>query len=279
MNGPISWSEWITKRAMMISVTGQHTEDRHFLDQVWIIMVNLAIHLKLSLLMDDCLYIFDMATISFMFLSVRGMMYYRRALELQCHLEFPDHTGLLLSWHILLEIWTVIFGFAFQYFRSFRIVITKYHAMQLLTRYSLCSFKGGFYSCAGSAGFKIHLCCILSDLWSSENLWWFSRSKSSQEYSKSHVTVCHLSMSFIRPNFPSKLKIVMESFLILIFFRYPSLRVAYIDEREETVNGESQKSYYSVLVKGGDKFDGCERVSASFIRNSGFILVLCMLFD
>ncbi|KAF9590661.1 hypothetical protein IFM89_036153 [Coptis chinensis] len=36
---------------------------------------------------------------------------------------------------------------------------------------------------------------------------------------------------------------------------YPSLRVAYIDEREETVGGKSEKLYYSVLVKGGDKFD------------------------
>ncbi|KAJ6306723.1 hypothetical protein OIU76_001674 [Salix suchowensis] len=35
----------------------------------------------------------------------------------------------------------------------------------------------------------------------------------------------------------------------------PSLRVAYIDERETTVNGKSQKEYYSVLVKGGDKYD------------------------
>ncbi|KAJ6920384.1 callose synthase 7-like isoform X2, partial [Populus alba x Populus x berolinensis] len=35
----------------------------------------------------------------------------------------------------------------------------------------------------------------------------------------------------------------------------PSLRVAYIDERETTVNGISQKLYYSVLVKGGDKYD------------------------
>nr|XP_023877707.1 callose synthase 7-like [Quercus suber] len=35
----------------------------------------------------------------------------------------------------------------------------------------------------------------------------------------------------------------------------PSLRVAYIDEREETINGKSQKLYYSVLVKGGEKLD------------------------
>ncbi|KAF5754287.1 putative 1,3-beta-glucan synthase [Helianthus annuus] len=36
---------------------------------------------------------------------------------------------------------------------------------------------------------------------------------------------------------------------------YPSLRVAYIDEREDTINGKSTKVYYSVLVKGGDKLD------------------------
>lgn len=39
----------------------------------------------------------------------------------------------------------------------------------------------------------------------------------------------------------------------MINFRYPSLRVAYIDEREETHDGK--KVYYSVLVKGGEKLD------------------------
>ncbi|KAI4308102.1 hypothetical protein L6164_031209 [Bauhinia variegata] len=37
--------------------------------------------------------------------------------------------------------------------------------------------------------------------------------------------------------------------------KHPTLRVAYIDETEETVNGKTQKVYYSVLVKGGDKYD------------------------
>lgn len=40
-----------------------------------------------------------------------------------------------------------------------------------------------------------------------------------------------------------------------MLYRYPSLRVAYIDEREEKVNEKSEKAYYSVLVKGGDKLD------------------------
>lgn len=42
---------------------------------------------------------------------------------------------------------------------------------------------------------------------------------------------------------------------LTIDFRYPSLRVAYIDEREETFDGKSKKVYYSVLVKGGEKLD------------------------
>ncbi|XWS41048.1 hypothetical protein CRYUN_Cryun17cG0047500 [Craigia yunnanensis] len=43
--------------------------------------------------------------------------------------------------------------------------------------------------------------------------------------------------------------------ILNLMLTYPSLRVAYIDEREETVNGRSQKVYYSVLVKGGEKLD------------------------
>lgn len=43
---------------------------------------------------------------------------------------------------------------------------------------------------------------------------------------------------------------------VSFFHRYPSLRVAYIDEVEDTtVKGKSVKTYYSVLVKGGDKLD------------------------
>jgi len=38
--------------------------------------------------------------------------------------------------------------------------------------------------------------------------------------------------------------------------RNPSLRVAYIDEVEApTGNGTTEKTYYSVLVKGGEKYD------------------------
>ncbi|KAL5582571.1 hypothetical protein UlMin_015013 [Ulmus minor] len=43
--------------------------------------------------------------------------------------------------------------------------------------------------------------------------------------------------------------------ILKLMLTYPSLRVAYIDTREDTVNGRAQKVYYSVLVKGGDKLD------------------------
>nr|CAD1834785.1 unnamed protein product [Ananas comosus var. bracteatus] len=43
--------------------------------------------------------------------------------------------------------------------------------------------------------------------------------------------------------------------ILNLMIKYPSLRVAYIDEKEEMVDGKSEKSYYSVLVKGGDKWD------------------------
>ncbi|QCD79590.1 callose synthase 7-like [Vigna unguiculata] len=43
--------------------------------------------------------------------------------------------------------------------------------------------------------------------------------------------------------------------ILNLMLMYSALRVAYIDETEETKDGKSQKVYYSVLVKGGDKYD------------------------
>ncbi|XP_042509084.1 callose synthase 7-like isoform X2 [Macadamia integrifolia] len=43
--------------------------------------------------------------------------------------------------------------------------------------------------------------------------------------------------------------------ILNLMLQYPSLRVAYIDEREETVHGKPEKVYYSVLLKGGKKLD------------------------
>ncbi|KAI3798507.1 hypothetical protein L1987_33784 [Smallanthus sonchifolius] len=43
--------------------------------------------------------------------------------------------------------------------------------------------------------------------------------------------------------------------ILNLMVNHPSLRVAYIDEVEETVGGKSQKVYYSVLVKAVDNLD------------------------
>ncbi|CAL9052134.1 unnamed protein product [Musa banksii] len=43
--------------------------------------------------------------------------------------------------------------------------------------------------------------------------------------------------------------------ILNLMLKFPSLRVAYIDEIEEIVGGKPQKIYYSVLVKGTDKHD------------------------
>ncbi|KAH1197616.1 Callose synthase 7 [Glycine max] len=43
--------------------------------------------------------------------------------------------------------------------------------------------------------------------------------------------------------------------ILNLMLTHSALRVAYIDETEETKDGKSQKVYYSVLVKGGDKYD------------------------
>ncbi|KAJ0971506.1 hypothetical protein J5N97_019465 [Dioscorea zingiberensis] len=42
--------------------------------------------------------------------------------------------------------------------------------------------------------------------------------------------------------------------IVNLLLVYPSLRVAYIDEREETTDGKMEKVYYSVLVKGGERY-------------------------
>ncbi|KAK8637452.1 hypothetical protein V6N13_064871 [Hibiscus sabdariffa] len=118
-----------------------------------------------------------------LFRSVRGMMYYRKAIELQCALEFPNHNASSEEDSVRVQ---ALPDLKFTYVVS---------------------------------------CQIYGALKHSDN---------SEDQS------CQRS-------------------ILNLMLMHPSLRVAYIDEREETVDGKSEKSYYSVLVKGGDKFDGYER--------------------
>lgn len=53
-----------------------------------------------------------------------------------------------------------------------------------------------------------------------------------------------------------------------VVFRYPSLRVAYVEEREEIVSDVPKKVYYSILVKAVNGFD---QVSKAFLQ----YLIIC----
>ncbi|PPS13363.1 hypothetical protein GOBAR_AA07211 [Gossypium barbadense] len=118
--------------------------------------------------------------------TVRGMMYYRQALELQYCLEFSDDSEILGG---------------FQAFENDQRYMEQAQALANMkfTYVVSCQVYG-------------------------------AQKKSSDQRDRS----CYLN---------------------ILNLMYPSLRVAYIDEREETVEEKSQKVYYSVLVKGGEKLD------------------------
>ncbi|KAJ8749374.1 hypothetical protein K2173_018863 [Erythroxylum novogranatense] len=125
--------------------------------------------------------------------TVRGMMYYRKAVELQCALEFAGEND--------------IFG--------------GFHNMELNEGRQKDSYEKRAQALADLKFTYVVSCQVYGN-----------QKKSSDLRDRS----CYIN-------------------ILNLMLTYPSLRVAYIDEREETVNGQSQKFYYSVLVKGGDKLD------------------------
>ncbi|PIN25627.1 1,3-beta-glucan synthase/callose synthase catalytic subunit [Handroanthus impetiginosus] len=124
--------------------------------------------------------------------TVRGMMYYRETLELQCYLDFADDNA--------------IFG-------GYRAIDINHRDYRILKEraQALADLKFTYVvSCQVYGAQK--------------------KSSSNQERS------CYVN-------------------ILNLMLKYPSLRVAYIDERDEPVNGNNEKVYYSVLVKGGEKLD------------------------
>ncbi|KMT02455.1 hypothetical protein BVRB_9g204040 [Beta vulgaris subsp. vulgaris] len=123
--------------------------------------------------------------------TVRGMMYYRQALDLQCFLEYAEDKAI---------------------FSGYR-TIEKSEAHKKIFDYSqaLTDLK-----------FTYVVSCQV----------YGNQKKSSDARDRS-----------------------CANNILNLMLTYPSLRVAYIDEREEKVEGKSEKVYYSVLVKGGDKLD------------------------
>ncbi|XP_058101234.1 callose synthase 7 [Magnolia sinica] len=117
--------------------------------------------------------------------TVRGMMYYRQALELQCSLDMPG--DVMFDGH--------------------------YHGKQEFTVHS---------QAVADMKFTYVVSCQV----------YGAQKKSSEMRDRS----CYQN-------------------ILNLMLKYPSLRVAYIDEREETVNEKVVKVYYSVLLKGGEKLD------------------------
>ncbi|KAK9052604.1 hypothetical protein SSX86_029234 [Deinandra increscens subsp. villosa] len=123
--------------------------------------------------------------------TVRGMMYYKAALELQCFLDYAKDEDI---------------------FTGFRTFNMDKHRTELKDRESAMA----------DLKFTYVVSCQM----------YGAQKKSSDKRDQS----CYNN-------------------ILNLMLTYPSLRVAYIDEREETISGKSQKAYYSVLVKGGDHLD------------------------
>ncbi|XP_023736557.1 callose synthase 7 isoform X2 [Lactuca sativa] len=123
--------------------------------------------------------------------TVRGMMYYKEALELQCFLDYSKDD---------------------EIFTGFRTLNMTHHHMYLKERASAMA----------DLKFTYVVSCQI----------YGAQKKSSEERDQR----CYTN-------------------ILNLMLTYPSLRVAYIDEREATINGRSEMVYYSVLVKGGHKLD------------------------
>ncbi|XXG90537.1 hypothetical protein AAC387_Pa12g2278 [Persea americana] len=126
--------------------------------------------------------------------TVRGMMYYRQALELQCFLDM---------------------------------------AAEDITRYG--PYRHGVQDIRPQDDLYQH------------GLWAHSQAVANMKFT--YVVSCQvygLQKKLGDPSYQNILNLML---------RYPSLRVAYIDEAEETESGKPEKVYYSVLVKGHDKLD------------------------
>ncbi|KAF6171148.1 hypothetical protein GIB67_012222 [Kingdonia uniflora] len=127
-----------------------------------------------------------------LFRTVRGMMYYRQALELQCFLDMAEDSAIL----------------------------------------------GGYRT----------------DNINHQNQKAFAaRSQAVADIKFTYVVSCQV-YGAQKKSGESRDRSCYQNILNLMLM-YPSLRVAYIDERDETLNGKTEKVYYSVLVKGGDKLD------------------------
>ncbi|KAK3183402.1 hypothetical protein Dsin_030688 [Dipteronia sinensis] len=163
--------QWVSYRGQTLSRTG--LDDNNFL-----------VHIDLAS------FIYLMLFQIYVSVPVRGMMYYRHALELQCFLESAGDSS---------------------------------------------ANYGDYRTVESSEG----------DL--------KSRAQALADMKFTYVVSCQVYGAQKKSDDPRERS--CYSNILNLMLTYPSLRIAHIDQREETVNGKSQKFYYSVLLKGGEKLD------------------------
>ncbi|KAF4373230.1 hypothetical protein G4B88_007243 [Cannabis sativa] len=124
--------------------------------------------------------------------TVRGMMYYRKALELQCFLELAGDNA----------------------------IFSGYRTLELSEK---------------------------------DQKTFSDRAQALADLKFTYVVSCQLYGVQKKSNDPRDQSCYTS--ILKLMLTHQSLRVAYIDTREDTVNGRPQKVFYSVLLKGGDKLD------------------------
>ncbi|PKA61474.1 Callose synthase 7 [Apostasia shenzhenica] len=147
---------------------------------------------------------------------VRGMMYYRDALELQCFLDMAEDQGMLPV------------GFS---------ALENLHNFVPL---SICYILAGHRPMNPVQHYQ-------------DEMAYDVKAQAITDMKYTYVVSCQV-YGMQKKSAEARDKSCYQNILNLMLV-YPQLRVAYIDEREETVDGKSVKFYYSVLVKGGDKLD------------------------
>lgn len=123
------------------------------------------------------------------YIPVRGMMYYRKALELQAFLDMAKEEGNLYMDVISNIVLTFAYGFDRQYIvlfgDYFYRIIGRLQGSWIFIWRSSKSGKIFMVSMSGCGGYEIYICCFLSTIW----YWQMRWSSSCTGHSKAHDCV------------------------------------------------------------------------------------------
>ncbi len=223
---------------------------------------------------------------AFLDVAVRGMMYYRRALELQAFLDMATEDGTFSRAQTLSPCEGDCVGCvtlvhcnrvnADEQKRSQRSTWSQLQAIadMKFTYVAACQNYGEQkrqshhnateilnlmlqYICPGPICWSLNECQIISTLsacwlgeWIAIKISWWIQGKKNMLWTRGaswwQQPICQAILIKCR---------TMFSGVLLVLCRNPSLRVAYIDEAEERSKDKTQKVYYSVLVKAVNNLD------------------------